>query len=103
MDDGNVDTWHNRTYESCTLVVKRLFNVQFIFNNPNLVAHYNYNVIPQKVKRILLRTATHTKTGNNTRSFGTRTNNTTTHTKLKITLEVEASELKPITQQLTQN
>jgi hypothetical protein len=49
-----------------------------------------------------LRIVTHTKTGNNTGSFGTRTNNTTTHTKLKITLEVEVSELEPITQQLTQ-
>jgi hypothetical protein len=49
----------------------------------------------------LLRIATHTKTGNNTGIFGTRTNNTTTHTKLKITLE--ASELKSITQQLTRN
>jgi hypothetical protein len=49
----------------------------------------------------VLRIATHTKTGNNTRSFGTRTNNTTTHTKLWITLE--ASELESITQQLTQN
>jgi hypothetical protein len=29
----------------------------------------------------VLRTATHTKTRNNTRSLGTRTNNTTTHTK----------------------
>ncbi len=46
----------------------------------------------------MLRTTIHTKTG----SFGTRTNNTTTHTKLKITLEVEASELESITQQLTQ-
>jgi hypothetical protein len=42
----------------------------------------------------VLRTATHTKTGNNTRSFGTRTN-TTIHTTLKITLE--ASELELIT------
>jgi hypothetical protein len=49
----------------------------------------------------VLQTATHTKTGNNTGSLGTRTNNTTTHTKLKITLE--ASELESITQQLTQN
>jgi hypothetical protein len=48
-----------------------------------------------------LRIITHTKTGNNTGNFGTRTNNTTTHTKLKITLEV--SELESITQQLTQN
>ncbi len=46
-------------------------------------------------KQYLLRTATHTKTGNNTRSFGTRTNNTTTHTKLGITLE--ASKLESIT------
>ncbi len=30
---------------------------------------------------MVLRTVTHTKTGNNTRSLGTRTNNTTTHTK----------------------
>jgi hypothetical protein len=51
----------------------------------------------------VLRTAIHTKTGNNIGSFGTRTKNTTTHTKLKITLGVEASELEPITQQLTQN
>jgi hypothetical protein len=50
MDGGNAYTWHNRTYESCMLVVKKLFNVQFIFNNPNLVAHYNYNVTPHKVK-----------------------------------------------------
>jgi hypothetical protein len=35
----------------------------------------------------LLRTTTHIKTGNNTGSFETRTNNTTTHTKLRITLE----------------
>ncbi len=42
-----------------------------------------------------MRTATHTKTGNNTGSFGTRTNNTTTHTKLGITLE--ASKLESIT------
>jgi hypothetical protein len=48
-------------------------------------------------------TVIHTKTGNNTGSFGTRTNNTTIHTKLKITLGVEALELEPITQQLTQN
>jgi hypothetical protein len=41
------------------------------------------------------------KTRNNTGSFGTRTNNITTHTKLRITLE--ASELESITQQLTQN
>jgi hypothetical protein len=50
---------------------------------------------------IVLRTTTHTKTGNNTGSFGTKTNNTTTRTKLKITLE--ASELESITQQLRQN
>jgi hypothetical protein len=43
----------------------------------------------------VLRITTHTKTRNNTGSFGTRTNNTTTHTKLKITLE--ASELESIT------
>jgi translation elongation factor P/translation initiation factor 5A len=43
----------------------------------------------------MLRTTTHTKTGNNTGSFETRTNNTTTHTKLKITFE--ASELKSVT------
>jgi hypothetical protein len=42
-----------------------------------------------------LRTTTHTKTGNNTGSFGTRTNNTTTHTKLGIALE--ASKLESIT------
>jgi hypothetical protein len=43
----------------------------------------------------VLRTSTHTKTGNNTGSFGTRTNNTTTHTKLGIAFE--ASKLKSIT------
>jgi hypothetical protein len=43
----------------------------------------------------VLRTTIHTKTGNNTERFGTRTNNTTTHTKLGITLE--ASELESIT------
>jgi hypothetical protein len=43
----------------------------------------------------MLRTTTHTKTGNNTGNFGTRTNNTITHTKLRITLEV--SELESIT------
>ncbi len=32
-------------------------------------------------QHIMLQTATHTKTGNNTRSLGTRTNNTTTHIK----------------------
>jgi hypothetical protein len=54
-----------------------------------------------KVFQQVLRTVTHTKTGNNTGSFGTGTNNITTHTKLRITLEV--SGLKSITQQLTQN
>jgi hypothetical protein len=54
-----------------------------------------------KLSVLVLRTTTHIKTGNNTGSFGTRTNNTTTHTKLKITLE--ASELESITQQFTQN
>jgi hypothetical protein len=44
---------------------------------------------------LVLRTTTHIKTGNNTRNFGTRTNNTTTHTKLGITLE--ASKLESIT------
>jgi hypothetical protein len=34
-----------------------------------------------------LQTTTHTKIGNNTGSFGTKTNNTATHTKLGITLE----------------
>jgi hypothetical protein len=48
---------------------------------------------------LLLQTTTHTKTRNNTGSFGIRTN-TTTHTTLKITLE--ASELESITQQFTQ-
>jgi hypothetical protein len=43
----------------------------------------------------VLRTTIHTKTGNNTRSLGTITNNTTTHTKLGITLEV--SKLESIT------
>jgi hypothetical protein len=43
----------------------------------------------------LLRTTTHTKTGNNTGSYGTRTNNTTTHTKLGIAFE--ASKLESIT------
>jgi hypothetical protein len=57
--------------------------------------------VSMKLGEEVLRTTTHTKTGNNTVSFGTRTNNTTTHTKLKITLE--ASELESITQQLTQN
>jgi hypothetical protein len=41
-----------------------------------------------------LGTATHTKIGNNTGSFRTRTNNTTTHTKLGIALE--ASKLESI-------
>ncbi len=50
MDDGNVDTWHNRTYESCMLIVEKLFNVEFIFNNPNLIVHYNYNATLQQVK-----------------------------------------------------
>jgi hypothetical protein len=50
MDDGNVDTWHNRMYESCMLIVEKLLNVEFIFNNPNLITHYNYNATPQKVK-----------------------------------------------------
>jgi hypothetical protein len=43
----------------------------------------------------VLQTATHTKTGINTGSFGIKINNTTTHTKLRITLE--ASELESIT------
>ncbi len=30
------------------LIVKKLFNVQVIFNSPNLVAHYNYNETFQK-------------------------------------------------------
>jgi len=47
MDDGNVDTWLNCTYENYTLVVKKLFNVYLIFNSLNLVAHYNYNAIPK--------------------------------------------------------
>jgi hypothetical protein len=50
MDDGNVDTWHNHTYESCMLIVEKLLNVEFIFDNLNLIAHYNYNATPQKVK-----------------------------------------------------
>jgi hypothetical protein len=37
MDGGNVDTWHNRMYESCVLIVEKLFNVYPVFNNPNLV------------------------------------------------------------------
>ncbi len=41
-----------------------------------------------------MRTTTHTKTENNTRNFGTRINNTTTPTKLGITLE--ASKLETI-------
>jgi hypothetical protein len=44
---------------------------------------------------VLLQTTIHTKTGNNIESFGTRTNNTTTHTKLGIALE--ASKLESIT------
>ncbi len=45
MNGGNENTWHNHAYESGMLVAKKLFNVEFIFNNPNLVAHYNYNTI----------------------------------------------------------
>ncbi len=51
MHGGNADTWHNCTYENCSLVVEKLFNVQLVFMNPNLVARYNYNATPQKVKR----------------------------------------------------
>jgi hypothetical protein len=47
MNGGNVNTWRNCTYESCTLVVKKFFN------NPNLVAHYNYNVIHQKSQNVI--------------------------------------------------
>ncbi len=45
--------------------------------------------------RVVLRIAIHTKTRNNTGSFGTRTNNTTIHTKLGTSLK--ASELESIT------
>ncbi len=48
MDGENADTWHNHMYESCTLVVKKLFNVLSILNNCNLVARYNHNATPQK-------------------------------------------------------
>ncbi len=37
MDGGNVATWHNRTYESHTLVAKKLFNGQLVFNSPNML------------------------------------------------------------------
>jgi hypothetical protein len=50
MDGGNVDIRHNHMYESCTLVEEKLFNVEFVFNNPNFVGRYNYNTIIQKVK-----------------------------------------------------
>ncbi len=50
MDGGNANTWRNHTYETCTLIAKKLFNVSLFFNNPNLVASYNYNVTLQKVK-----------------------------------------------------
>ncbi len=50
MDGENADTWHNHTYKSCTLVAKQLFNMQSIFNNCKLVAHYNHNATLQKVK-----------------------------------------------------
>ncbi len=44
MDNGNVDTWCNCMYESCTLIVKKVAQCVAHFNNFNLVAHYNYNV-----------------------------------------------------------
>ncbi len=54
MDGWHVDIWCNCTCESYRLIAKKLFNVQFIFNNPNLVACYNYNATPQKVKNQLI-------------------------------------------------
>ncbi len=54
MHGGNADTWHNCTYENCTLVVEKKLNVQLVFMNPNLVAHYNNNATPQKVMYKLL-------------------------------------------------
>ncbi len=50
MDGGNANTWCNRMYESFALIIKKLFNVEFIFNNPNVVACYNYNATLQKIK-----------------------------------------------------
>jgi hypothetical protein len=50
MDDENANTLCNHTYESFTLVAKKLFNVYSIFNNCNLVAHYNHNVSLKKIK-----------------------------------------------------
>ncbi len=38
MGAGNAKTRCNHMYENYTLVVKKLFNVQLVFNNPNLVA-----------------------------------------------------------------
>ncbi len=38
MDARNAETWRNRMYESYTLVVEKLLNVQLVFNNLNLVA-----------------------------------------------------------------
>jgi hypothetical protein len=40
MDGGNANTWHNQMYESYMLALKKLFNVYFVFNNPNLIAPY---------------------------------------------------------------
>jgi hypothetical protein len=54
MDHENVDTWHNHTYENYTLIAKKLFNMESIFNNCKLIARYNRNVTPQKVKHSLL-------------------------------------------------
>ncbi len=51
MDSENANAWHNHMYESCIVVAKKLFNVQSIFNNCNLVARYNHNATPQEVKR----------------------------------------------------
>jgi hypothetical protein len=40
MDSGNANTWHNQMYESYMLAFKKMFNVYFVFNNPNLSAPY---------------------------------------------------------------
>jgi hypothetical protein len=77
------------------------FRCHTTYGDQKKINHHTIGDKMLSVTKLMLRTATHTKTGNNTGSFETRTNNTTTHTKLRITLE--ASKLESITQQLTQN